>query len=209
MAPVECLVECPLAGWTITKHPPPFSFFFIVFLVPMPTKKDPKKATQDSHQIKIKKLEETIQQLQKELAEKNEKYLRVLADYQNAQKRMEKESSVREEDIKKRFLLQLLDFQELLKKAAEDPTPVDGIKLLIANIEKFFEKEMVRYIECKGKPFDHSLHHAITIVEKDDCIDNAVIDEVKKGYMLGDKLLRPSQVIVAKKKTEHQGGVDI
>jgi len=174
----------------------------------MPTKKDPKKTTQDSQQIKIKKLEETIQQLKQEVAERNDKYLRVLADYQNAQKRMEKECSAREDDLKNRYLLQFLDFKELLKKAADDPHPVEGVKLLIANFEKFFEKEGVRYIECKGKPFDHSVHHAITIIETDDCVDDAILDEVKKGYMLGDKLLRASQVVVAKKKTKHQGGVD-
>jgi molecular chaperone GrpE len=168
----------------------------------MPTKKtsDPKKPSPEPLQNKIKKLEETLSQLQQEVSEKNDKYLRTLADYQNFQKRMEKECSCREEDLKRRYLLQLLDFQELLKKAAEDSDPKEGVKLLIANFEKFFEKEGVTYIECKGKSFDHSMHHAITIVEKDDCVDDAILDEVKKGYMLGEKLLRPSQVIVAKKK---------
>jgi molecular chaperone GrpE len=166
----------------------------------MPTKKDPKKTALEPLQNKIKKLEETIQQLQIQVAEKNEKYLRIFADYQNAQKRMEKECFSREEELRKHYLLQLLDFQELLKKVADDPDPKDGVKFLIANFEKFFEKEGVTYIECKGKPFDHTVHHAITIVEKDDCIDDAILDEVKKGYMLGDKLLRASQVIVAKKK---------
>jgi molecular chaperone GrpE len=175
----------------------------------MPTKKEPKKTSQEPLQNKIKKLEETIQQLQAEVSEKNEKYLRTLADYQNAQKRMEKECVTREDELKKRLFLQLLDFQELLKKAAGDPNPSEGIKLLIANFEKFFEKEGVKSIESLGKPFDHSIHHAVSIVEKDDCTDDTVLDEVKKGYMLGDKLLRPSQVIVGKKKIEHQGGVEI
>jgi len=169
----------------------------------MPTKKatDQKKPTQESVQNKLKKLEETIKRLETDVAEKNDKYLRTLADYQNAQKRTEKECLSREEETRKRYLLQLLDFQELLKKAAEDPNPTEGIKLLVVSLEKFLEKEGVTYIDCKGKPFNHSMHHAITIIEKDDCIDDAILDEVKKGYMLGDKLLRASQVVVAKKKT--------
>ncbi len=168
----------------------------------MPTKKPTniKKPSQDLLQNKIKKLEETIQELKAEIQDKNDKYLRSLADYQNYQKRMEKELLCREEELKKRYLLELLDFHELLKKALEDTDSKEGLKLLISHFEKFFEKECVTYIECKGKPFDHTYHHAVSLVEKDDCIDETVLDEVKKGYMIGDKLLRPSQVIVGKKK---------
>jgi len=170
--------------------------------MPMPTKKpiDTKKPTQETVQNKIKKLEETIQQLTAELQEKNDKYLRSLADYQNYKKRMEKELTSREEELKKRYLLELLDFQELLKKASEDTDPKEGLQHLISHFEKFFEKECVTYIDCKGKPFDHTYHHAVSLIETDDCVDDTILDEVKKGYMIGEKLLRPSQVIVGKKK---------
>lgn len=170
----------------------------------MPTKKstDVKKTPQEDLQNKIKKLEETIEQLNAEVKEKNDKYLRSLADYQNYQKRMEKELLLREEELKKKYLLELLDFHELLKKALYDTDPKEGLKRLIVNFEKFFEKEHVTYIDCKGKPFDHTCHHAVSLVETDECDDETVLDEVKKGYRIGDKLLRPSQVIVGKKKTK-------
>lgn len=170
----------------------------------MPTKKptEPKKPTQETTQNKIKKLEETIEQLRTDLNEKNDKYLRSLADYQNYQKRMEKELLSHEENLKRRYLLELLDFQDLLKKASLDADPKEGLQHLIAQFDKFFEKECVSYIDCKGKPFDHTCHHAVSLVEKDDCIDDTILDEVKKGYKIGDKILRPSQVIVGKKKTE-------
>jgi len=51
-----------------------------------------------------------------------------------------------------------------------------------------------------GKKFDHNLHHAINTVEDDDCESETIVEEVKKGYMINDKVLRPSHVIVAKKK---------
>ncbi len=169
----------------------------------MPTKKSPdaKKQAQETVQNKIKKLEETIEQLKTEINEKNDKYLRSLADYQNYQKRIEKELITREDELKKRYLLELLDFQELLKKASEDADPKEGLRHLVTQFEKFFEKECVTYIDCKGKPFDHLYHHAVSLLETEDCNDETVLDEVKKGYMIGDKLLRPSQVIVGKKKT--------
>jgi molecular chaperone GrpE len=170
----------------------------------MPTKKstDTKKQTQETLQNKIKELQEEIKKLQVDVKDKNDKFLRTLADFQNYQKRMEKEVTSREDELKKKYLFELLDFQELLKKAYDDKDPKDGLKLLITNFNKFFEKENVQYIECKGKPFDHAFHHAISVIEKNDCADGTILDEVKKGYMIGDKLLRPSQVIVVKKKEE-------
>lgn len=141
-----------------------------------------------------------IKKLKQELKQKDEKILRISADFQNYQKRIEKELLIREDDAKKLYISELLDLHELLKKAYEDENPKEGLKLLINNIEKFFEKEQIKSINCIGEKFDHNLHHAITTIEKNDCEDDIILEEVKKGYMLKDKLLRPSHVIVAKKK---------
>jgi len=51
-----------------------------------------------------------------------------------------------------------------------------------------------------GKKFDHNFHHAVTTIDKDDCEENTIVEEIKKGYMINEKLLRPSQVIVVKKE---------
>jgi molecular chaperone GrpE len=168
---------------------------------------DKKKPMQPSQaQSKIKKYEEDISRLNQELKDKNDKLLRTIADYQNAQKRMEKECLSRDEETKKKYLITLIELYELLQKAAEDPDPKQGLKLMLGNLEKLFEKEQIRYIECKEKPFDHTVHHAITTVEKNDCPDGTIIEEIKKGYFLGDKLLRPSQVVVSKKTEQPQQG---
>lgn len=162
---------------------------------------------QESLQRSIKELEGQLQALQAEVADKNDKYLRALADYQNYQKRMEKEGATREENLKRKYLSEILDLQELLRKASEDADPKIGLKLILSNIEKLLEKEGVTYIESKGKPFDHTVHHAISTVEPKDCEEGTVVEEVKKGYRLGEKLLRPCQVIVAKKKVEPKSEV--
>lgn len=145
-------------------------------------------------------LEKEIEQLRNELKENKNQLLRNMADFQNYQKRIEKELKLKEEETKRRYLSELMDMNELLKKAYEDNNPKDGLKLIIENIEKFFEKEQLKSIECIGKKFDHNLHHAVSTLEKDNCDDNIILEEVKKGYMINDKLLRPSHVIVAKKK---------
>ena len=50
------------------------------------------------------------------------------------------------------------------------------------------------------------MHHAVTTIEKNDCEDNIILEEVKKGYMIKDKVFRPSQVIVVKNKEDKNGG---
>ena len=62
------------------------------------------------------------------------------------------------------------------------------------------EKEKIKPIDCLGQKFDHNMHNAITTIEKNDCDENTILEEVKKGYIINNKLLRPSDVIVSKKK---------
>ena len=164
------------------------------------TTKKPSDSKKDNIKIKLKKIEKEVEQLKEELKEKNDKFLRTSADLHNYQKRMEKELILREEEIKRKYISELIDLYEILKKAYEDKNPKEGLKLIINNLEKLFEKENIKYIDCIGKSFDHNLHHAVTTIEKNDCENDLIIEEVKKGYMIGNCLIRPSQVIVAKKK---------
>ena len=163
----------------------------------MTTKKTTGKKKENTE--KNTNLKKEIEQLKTELKKKNNKLLRSIADFQNYQKRIEKELTFREQEIKKKYLEELIDLHELLKKAYDDNNPKEGLKLLINNIENFFEKERIKPIKCIGEKFNHNIHHAITTLERNDCEDNTIIEEVKKGYMLNDKILRPSHVIVAKK----------
>jgi molecular chaperone GrpE len=165
-------------------------------------KKDVSMKKDDSEQKKIKKLEKEIKQLKQELKEKDDKLLRNIADFQNYQKRMDKELLNRAEEAKKKYISELIDLNELLTKAYEDNNPKEGLKLILNNLKNFFEKENIKCIDCVGKPFDHNYHHAVSTIEKDDCDDKTIIEEIKKGYLIEDKLLRPSQVIVAKKKDD-------
>ena len=156
-----------------------------------------KKHSDEKENLKLKK---EIEKLNQELKENKELLLRSIADFQNYQKRIEKELILKENEIKQKYLSEIIDIYELLKKAYQDNNPKEGLKLMIENIEKFFDKEQIKCIDCIGKKFDHNLHHAITTLEKEDCDDEIIVEEVKKGYTIDDKLFRPSQVIVAKKK---------
>lgn len=153
--------------------------------------------------IKEKKktsLKEENQKLRDIIKEKEDKLLRRYADFQNYQKRMHKEIKLKEDEIKERYISELIDLKELLIQAYKDKDPKKGLKFIIKKFEKFFKNENIQYIDCIGKKFDHNIHHAISTIEKENCEENIVVDEIKKGYIIDDKLLRPSQVIVAKKK---------
>lgn len=166
----------------------------------MTTKKTTSKKNTTSK--KTPNLKKEIEKLKQELQEKNEKLLRSIADFQNYQKRIEKELQHREDDSKKKYLSELININELIKKAYEDNSPKEALKLILHNLNSFFEKEQIKCIDCVGKPFNHNLHHAISTVEKEDCENEIVVEEIKKGYLIDGKLLRPSQVIVAKKKED-------
>ena len=163
----------------------------------MSTKKSTEKKKEHQEKTSDKSKKEN-KKLKQEIKEKEEKLLRTVADFQNYQKRMEKEIKLQVEETKKKYLTELIDLHELLKIAYDDKKPKSGLKLMINNIQNFFEKEQIKYIECIGKKFDHNLHHAVTTIDKDDCEDDTIIEEIKKGYMFNEKLLRPSQVIVVK-----------
>jgi len=162
-------------------------------------KKNEYNSKTDSLRKELKKLKDETKKLNQELKEKDDKLLRSYADLQNYQKRTNKEFQFRENITRKKYLSELIELFEILKKAFDDKDPKDGIKLMLTNLEKFFEKEQIKYIDCVGKTFDHNIHHAVTTIEKNDCEDGTVVEEVKKGYLLDNELLRPSQVIVAKK----------
>ena len=170
----------------------------------MSTKKETisKKYMQQKNKIqsRIGTLETEKQKLQQELKEKNDKLLRTCADFQNYQKRSVKELLFKEEETKKKYLSELIGVHELLTKAYEDENPKQGLKLIIQNIDIFFEKEQIKHIDCVGKSFDHTMHHAISTIRKDNYEDNVIAEEVKRGYIIKDKVFRPSQVIVVKNK---------
>jgi molecular chaperone GrpE len=154
----------------------------------------------EPHDKKIDSLKDEIEKLKQELSEKNDKLLRSYADLQNYQKRIEKEIVCKEEETRKKYLLEIIDLFELLQKAYENNNPKDGIQAILQNIQHLLEIEQVAVIESLGKSFDHYYHNAISTIEKNDCKDGQIVDEIKKGYKLGSKILRPSQVIVVKNK---------
>jgi molecular chaperone GrpE len=150
--------------------------------------------------------------LEKKIEELNDKLLRSLAENQNLRKIHEKE---REDLIKyssssfAREILNLADNLErafgLLKdnpkfKSNEFKDTMLGIELIEKELINSFDKNGIKSFESVGRKFDPNFHQALNEVENEQ-EDGTVINEIQKGYMLNDRLLRPALVSISKKKT--------
>ena len=133
-----------------------------------------------------------------------DKYQRTLAEYDNFRKRTvkEKEQLVTEAKIYTvSGLLPILDNLERAEKAAEnesDDNPLKtGVQMIIRSVKEEFEKLGVHEIEALGAEFDPNYHNAVMHVEDENAVDNTVVEVFQKGYIIGEKVIRPSMVKVA------------
>lgn len=145
-----------------------------------------------------------------ELREINDKYLRLYAEFENYKKRVSKE---KEEILKygnETLLYELLSVIDNLEMALKHSSNgsvegvVEGVKITLRELQRTFERFGVTPIEAIGKPFDPSVHEAMELIERDDVEEKTVIEEFRKGYMFKDRLLRPSLVVVSKKRVNNK-----
>ncbi|HTV74963.1 MAG TPA: nucleotide exchange factor GrpE [Candidatus Acidoferrales bacterium] len=138
--------------------------------------------------------------------EAHQKLLYAMAEVDNVKKRSEKHVAERLASGRKMLLSKFLPVIDNLYRAlafeiASDRLR-DGLQATLRGFEAALSSEQVRSVTVLGLPFDPRLAEAIGTRETDDVPDNTVVDEVQRGYLLGEDLLRPAQVIVSKRKTE-------
>ncbi len=134
------------------------------------------------------------------------------ADFENLQKRCDRQIAQVSQYSTERLVIQLLevvDELELAVKNAENTKTaealVEGVQMTLKRLRKVLEQEGVTPIESVNKPFDPTKHNAIAAEERDDIEgDCVVVEEVRKGYIMKDKVIRPSIVKVATKKSQSQ-----
>jgi molecular chaperone GrpE len=174
-------------------------------------KKDNTEKTDTECGETVEALSDEKERLTAELQEINDKYLRLYAEFENYKKRVNKD---KEEILKygnEKLILEILpiiDNLELALKHASDNINeglIQGVEITLKELNKALEKFGLRVIEADGKPFDPSLHHAMMQVDRDDIEENTIVEEFRKGYMLEDKVLRPSYVAVSKRPDKKLG----
>ncbi|KAF0182415.1 MAG: molecular chaperone GrpE [Nitrospirae bacterium] len=144
-----------------------------------------------------------------ELADANEKYLRLYADFENFRKKVvkDKEELVKYANESLVFeLLTVIDNLEMALKHARDKANAETVDPLVTGVDntlrglsRMLEKFGLAAIDAAGQAFDPAYHHAMSQVERDDLENGMVVEELRKGYQFKDKVLRPSLVSVSKK----------
>ena len=145
-----------------------------------------------------------IKKLQEENSELKDKWQRALADYQNLERRTQTEISQRVSENTNNLLLNFLNIYEDFLRAenslSKEEINTDGIKAVIKNMETVLSENNIKQIDAVGEIFDPQLHEAVSMVEDDSLDDGTITQEVSKGYISGKAILKPSKVIVSKKK---------
>ena len=159
---------------------------------------------------KLRKKDAEIKALRKDLAELKDTYLRKLADMENLRKRVERERSEYQQYALSGLLLELLgivdNFERALQSSAEGDgkTLRDGVELILRMFQNLLAKNGVRPIVLDSRAFDPNFHHAMTVEESDEVAEPEVVEELQKGYMHHDRLLRPTLVKVRVPKKGRQ-----
>src|SRR5699024_1571954 len=139
-----------------------------------------------------------LEQLQQEKDETYDRMLRIQAEFDNFKRRTQKEKiaerKYKAQDLANELLPVLDNFERALQVENNDATSsiIEGITMVYQQFINALKSQGIEAIDCEGKPFDPNLHHAVMQVEDEEHESNTVIEELQTGYMLEDRVLRPS-----------------
>jgi molecular chaperone GrpE len=171
-------------------------------------KRDSDQAAENRVDEPQEDLAEKLKLKEQETQENYDRLLRVSAEFDNYKKRASRDM----EEFRKysnqaliKEMLSVVDNLELAMNSTDghkaiDKGLLDGLAMTHKGIIKVFEKFNVKPISAKGQPFDPTFHEAVMQEETDEYPANTVINELQKGYLIHDRLLRPSMVVVASTK---------
>ncbi|MBQ9807563.1 MAG: nucleotide exchange factor GrpE [Ruminococcus sp.] len=140
-------------------------------------------------------------ELEESLHEANDKYVRLFAEYDNYRKRTAKEKTETYQNASVQCIEKLLpvidSFERSLEAECSDENFKNGMQMIWGQMKDFLTKMNVTEVEALGAEFDPNVHNAIQQLDGTDYASNHVCQVFQKGYMLGDKLVRPAMVAVA------------
>lgn len=171
---------------------------------------------------KIEELAERVEALEQERDELNDQMLRKAAEFENYRRRMDREKKRRHEagmlEVVEPILEVLDDFERSIDAAEElqetqDPESAyeslkGGVEMVFRKFRDTLETLGVEPIEAEGDPFDEELHEAMMRQPSDEVEPGTVLQEVRKGYQMGDRVIRHSRVVVAAEPSEEQAAED-
>ncbi|MGD9014490.1 MAG: nucleotide exchange factor GrpE [Candidatus Omnitrophota bacterium] len=180
-----------------------------------PTEEKKEEAKKEKQEKKSEKKQIILTEAEyaqlKEQAEKSQeqedKILRLQADFDNIRKRLEREKQEFVRFANEGLIVDLLNIVDDLERSVELAQGkhedfsafLKGIEMILAHLYDLLKKNGLSTIEAKGKTFNPDYHEALLKVESDDFHENAVIEELQKGYLLNNRVIRTAKVKVAQK----------
>ncbi len=150
-------------------------------------------------------LEAQLAEEQKKSAEYLDKYLRMTAEFQNYKRRADKDKADYGQYANQRLLKRLLDVMDsfdagfkAIPAQFENEPWVEGMRAVERQLLQILEQEGVTPIDAQGKEFDPNFHEAMFYEPAEGASEGQILDELQRGYMLQDRVLRPTRVKVAK-----------
>ena len=157
--------------------------------------------TEEDQHMKKKELKAALEKAEAALADHKDQHLRLMAEYQNYRNRTTEEKKKIYGDAKAdciKSLLTVVDtFERAMDAACSDETYKKGIEMTFSQLQKALEQMGVKEIAEVGVEFDPNLHNAIKQMDDTDFEENKVCQIYQKGYLLGDRLIRPAMAAVS------------
>lgn len=159
------------------------------------------KTVQETLEAELAQAKAAFEKLKKEKDELNDRYLRTLAEYDNFRKRSQREKDAVYGDATADAVTKLLPILDSFDRASNYECPdaeyKKGIDLIGNSIKEAFDQLGIKEIPALGEQFDPKLHNAVMHTEDPAYGENVITDVYRKGYTLGDKVIRFSMVVVA------------
>ena len=152
----------------------------------------------------IEVLEKDLQETKNDLDEQKDKFIRLQAETDNFRKRLSREKEEFSQYANERLFKELIPIFDNFERALEDPSNEikslkEGLDMILKQFSTFLEKEKIEPIKAIGEKFNPEFHEALTSEESNDHEEDTIISQFVKGYTINNRVLRPSQVIIAKK----------
>jgi molecular chaperone GrpE len=142
------------------------------------------------------------EELAEQLARAEDRYRRALADLDNLRKRTAREVERRIEESRESLLREWLEAVDSVERALsmtpEGPVQ-EGLRSVLGQMEAILARHGVQRIGRPGEPFDPERHDAVAVRDEDDRPDRTVVQVVRSGFAIGDRVLRPAQVVVSRR----------
>ena len=159
----------------------------------------------------VKAVKEELKSTDKETGEYLDYLKRLKAEFENYKRRSQKERerivSWSNEDLIKQFLPVLDDLERAVDSSQQSKnlaSLMEGMRMILDQLKAILQKQGLQEIQAKGEEFDPHFHEALMSVDLAEYPDNLVVEEMRKGYKLNNKILRPAMVKVNKRSQENK-----